>query len=268
MKSLLSSALLVIFLTTTAATPIATTTTPQKPITPHPSLGMTVSAPTYTPLSTAEIAALQQALVLAPSESQKQAILFPNVPNANNVTYQFPDHAVTPPTAGTISVASIDVMPGLLGTSIGMGIGFVDACGLNVPHMHPRANEFLTVVEGLLIGGMVLEGEGESAGLLPVVNMTLPTYTGMVFPMGRMHFQFNPTCERAVFAAAFDSNDGGRTEIAKSFFSVYPDEVIIAATGNLEFLGPAQIDQLRDHIPSAFIELIDSCAIACGLQRG
>jgi hypothetical protein len=269
MKNLLSSALVATLLIAATASPVTTTTSSPLATTPvhsFPSTGISVSAPTYTPLTPAEITALQQELLMAPSEQARQAVLFPNVPNANNITFQFINNTVTPPEGGTISVGSVNKVPGLIGTNVGFAIGFLDACGLNVPHLHPRANEFLTVVEGLLIGALVLEEDNEVVGPLPVVEMTLTNYTGMLFPVGHVHWQFNPTCERAVFAAGFDSSDEGRTQIAQSFFSVTPDFVVTTATGNMEFLGPAQIDQLRENIPSKFAELIDSCAVACGLS--
>lgn len=95
--------------------------------------------------------------------------------------------------------------------------------------------------------------------------MTLTNYTGMLFPKGHFHWQFNPTCKPAVFAAGFDNSDEGRTQVAQSFFSGGPDDVIETATGNMEFLGPAQIEQLRNNIPSKFAELVDSCAATCGI---
>jgi hypothetical protein len=205
---------------------------------------------------------------MAPSEQLRENILFQQGNNANNISFQFINQTAGPPVGGTIAVGSVNNVPGLIGTNVGFAIGFVDPCGLNVPHLHPRANEFLTVVEGLLIGALVLEEDAEMNGALPVVEMTLTNYTGMLFPVGHVHWQFNPTCERAVFAAGFDSLDEGRTQIAQTFFSVTPDFVVETATGDQSFLGPAQIDRLRDTIPENFAQLVDSCAKACHLPTG
>lgn len=211
--------------------------------------------------------ALQQKLALAPSTADRQAILFPNPPSGCNYAYQFVNETVAPSTGGSIVLAGVDQVPGLLGTSVGFAIGFVNACGLNVPHSHPRANEFLTVVEGQLIGGLILEtakgADSSAPGPLPMITNTLQKFTGMLFPQGDVHFQFNPTCERAVFAAGFDNIDPGRTQLARTFLSVMPDEALISATGGV--LDPALIDQLRDKIPNAFAELIDTCAKSCGI---
>jgi len=100
---------------------------------------------------------------------------------------------------------------------------------------------------------------------IPMVTATLTNFTGMLFPQGQVHFQFNPTCEPAVFAAAFDSSDSGRTQIANTFFSIGFDDVLETAVGNSESLGAAQLDALRGHIPDSFAELMDDCAKMCGL---
>ncbi|TVY25946.1 Spherulin-1A [Lachnellula hyalina] len=217
---------------------------------------------------------LQQLLMLAPSEVDREAILLPNPPNACNITFQFVNTTHVPPTGGEIVLASVDKFPALIGTHVSAAIGFVDACGLNVPHSHPRANEFLTVVQGQLIGGLVLESVPDLTGRVnssvpnptvpePVVMANLTQYTGMLFPQGEVHFQFNPTCEPAVFAAAFDNEDAGRVQIANTFFSIRDDEVVSAALGYPESLDARQIGRLRGHIPDSFAELMDSCAKRC-----
>lgn len=224
----------------------------------------------------ADITSMQQALILAPSYQDREAILFPNPPDASNILYQFVDVNHQAPTGGEVVLASVDNFPALVGTKVAAAVGFIDACGLNVPHSHPRANEILTVVQGTLVGGLVLEStaglQGDTSGTnptdpLPVVNATLTNYMAMLFPQGQVHFQFNPTCEPAVFSAAFDNSDSGRIQVAQSFFSIQPDDVLIAALGgNAETLSASQIDMLRGNIPDAFADLMASCAKKCGIS--
>ncbi len=238
---------------TTAASPIVERATPSK----------------------ADIEAMQKELVLAPTQEQRQAILLPNPPDATNYTFQFINNTVLPPTGGTIALATIGNFPALIGTNVGMAMGFVNPCGLNVPHSHPRASEFLTVVQGELVAGLVLEQDPGGAGNLngtnpvgptPIVNATLSNFTGFLFPQGETHFQFNPTCEPALFAAAFDNADPGRTQLAANFFSIVPDDILLSAIGgDPELLDAARLDEIRDKIPMAFAELIDSCAKKCGI---
>ena len=230
------------------------------------------------PAPTVNNAALIAALRQAGGEVDRMNMLVPDPSNPTNLTFTFVNNTVTPPTGGTVALATVDVFPALVGTNVAMAIGFINACGLNVPHSHPRANEFLTVVQGKLQAGMILEGTQGGAGNvpgtnpaslvgpLPEVNITLTPYTGTIFPQGTVHFQFNPTCEPAVFAAAFDSSDPGRTQTARTFFSIEQDNVLRSALGSpsVETINVKDLEVLRAHIPTAFVELIDTCVTKCG----
>ncbi|KAH8671611.1 RmlC-like cupin domain-containing protein [Xylariales sp. PMI_506] len=243
-------------------------------------LALAISAASAVPLkerqSTGSTKALQQSLLLAPSYIDREAILFPNPPDATNILYNFVEASHKAPTGGEVILSNVDSFPALIGTSVAAAVGFLDPCGLNVPHSHPRGNEFLVVVEGSMVGGLVLEATtgatGNTAGTnptvtRPVVNATLGAYTGMLYPQGQVHYQFNPTCEPAVFVAAFDNADSGRIQIAEAFFSIQPDELLLTALGdNLETLNASQLDQLRGNIPDSFAELMSTCAQACGIS--
>lgn len=269
-KGVIFSAIVAAFATLAFATPVdvprqATQTTG-------------VSSPPTATITPEQLKAEQEALILTPSEPDRISLLIPNVSDATNITYNFVNNTVLPPTGGTIALATVANFPALIGTEVSMGIGFVNPCGLNTPHNHPRANEFLTVVQGMLVAGLVLEENPNSVGNVngtdpegPIhtVSANLTTYQGFLFPKGLTHFQFNPTCEPAVFAAAFDNSDPGRTEIARTFFSELPDDVISSATGNHpDLLDAARIDQLRAVIPAAFAELMTDCAQRCHLPTG
>jgi hypothetical protein len=265
MKAILSRAL-VAFLTCmsmSTASPVASRTATRSTTSTS-----AAGAPTFSPLTPTEIKELQTELLLAASYKDKEQVLFPpgNGGSANNVSFQFVNSPGTPPQDGSVIVGSVDSIPGLIGTHVAAAVGFIGPCGLNVPHLHPRANEFLTVVNGTLIGAFLLEEDAMFAGDIPQVAMTLTNFTGMLFPQGHIHWQFNPTCEEAVFAAAFDSNDEGRFQVAQTFFSSMPDDVLTASLGNPSFLGPTQLDQLRGLIPEAFVMMVDSCAQACGIS--
>lgn len=234
-----------------------------------------VNPNTVNVLTPEELTAQRNALLLAQSETSREAILFPNPPNAANDTFQFINNTVTPPTGGTIFLSTINNFPALGSTGLAQAVGFVNPCGLNTPHWHPRANEFLTVVQGSLVGALILEndsgfgnvvgGPDPVIGALPQINTTLSNYTGMLFPKGLIHWQFNPECEPAVFVAGFDLPDPGRVEAARGFFSGEPDEVLEASTGYSEFLTPAQIMGLRPTLTSSFTSIVQSCAKKCGI---
>ncbi|PVH97038.1 RmlC-like cupin [Periconia macrospinosa] len=234
-----------------------------------------INPDTVNALTTQQLSEQRTALLLAQSETAREAILFPHVPDAQNDTFQFINNTVTPPTGGTIFLSTINNFPALGSTGLAQAVGFVNPCGLNTPHWHPRANEFLTVVQGSLVGALILEndsGPGNVVGGPPPligpslqINTTLSNYTGMLFPKGLVHWQFNPECEPAVFVAGFDTPDPGRVEAALGFFSATPDEVLEASTGYSEFLTPAQIKGLRPTLTSSFTSIVESCAKKCGI---
>ncbi|KAH6687941.1 RmlC-like cupin domain-containing protein [Plectosphaerella plurivora] len=226
--------------------------------------------------SGAELDALKKALAGAFTYSERQEILAPNAPDASNYVFQFVNNTVTGGTGGTIALSTKNNFPALSASNTALAIGFVNPCGLNVPHLHPRGGEFLTVVQGQLVAGLVLEvndgsfgsivGEAEpEKGPIPQVISTLNQYQGFMFPQGETHWQFNPTCEPAVFAASFDSADPGRTQLARNFFSNTPDEVLIAAVGgNIETLDGSKINAFQSQIPNEYAVIMKECAVRCG----
>ncbi|KAK0388544.1 hypothetical protein NLU13_4787 [Sarocladium strictum] len=228
-----------------------------------------------TPSSPA-ISAARAALEHAKTYTERQNALIPNPPDATNYTFTFINNTVHKNTGGTIALGTRVNFPALFGTEVAQAIGWVNPCGLNVPHSHPRANEWLTVVLGKLVGGFVLESSSDSNGdvvgqpdavskPLPLVNVTMNPFTGMLFPRGQTHWQFNPTCEPAVFTAAFDSSDPGRLQVARNFFSNYPDEIIEQSLGDLEILSGKDIDKIRHSIPDAYAIVMEECAKRCNL---
>ncbi|KAJ7609511.1 RmlC-like cupin domain-containing protein [Roridomyces roridus] len=114
-----------------------------------------------------------------------------------------------PGPGGSILLATVDEFPILEGLGISAGVSFIKACGINIPHSHPRASEVLTVVEGILYTGFVQEN-----GFNTEIETQLGTFQGTVFPMGSIHYQYNPTCSPAAFVAALGSDDPGRSDIA------------------------------------------------------
>ncbi|KAL2209796.1 spherulin 1a precursor [Sarocladium strictum] len=226
--------------------------------------------------SSPEIDAVRAALENAETYAERQNALIPSPPDGTNFTFTFINNTVHKNTGGTIALGTAANFPALIGTEVAQAIGWVNPCGLNVPHSHPRANEWLTVVRGKLVGVLVLEANDGSNGDVvgkpdtvskpePMVNVTMNPFTGMLFPKGQTHFQFNPTCEPAVFTAAFDSSDPGRLQVARNFFSNFPDVVIEQALGDLEILDAKDIDKIRHSIPDAYAVVMEECAKRCNL---
>ncbi|KAJ7470998.1 RmlC-like cupin domain-containing protein [Mycena latifolia] len=160
---------------------------------------------------------------------------------------------------GSILLATVDNFPILEELGISNAISFVEPCGLNIPHLHPRANEFFTVIDGILDTGFVQEN-----GFNTIIETQLGQYQGTVFPAGSIHYQQNPTCSPAVFVAALNSEDPGRSDIATSYWML-PSDVVDAALGFPETIGGGNIDAWRAHLPLNLAAGVDSCLSACGL---
>lgn len=108
-KTLLPLAIVALF-TASTASPLDVRAVSTTSTSPFPTF------PPYTG-SAADIKALQEALILAPSEVDRQQILLPNPPDSTNITYQFVNVTHSAPTGGEIVLASVDKFPALVGTS-------------------------------------------------------------------------------------------------------------------------------------------------------
>jgi len=162
---------------------------------------------------------------------------------------------------GSILLATVENFPILEELGISNAISLVEPCGLNIPHLHPRANEFFTVIDGILDTGFVMEN-----GFNAEVETQLGKFQGTIFPMGSIHYQQNPTCSPAAFVAALNSEDPGRSDIATSYWML-PADVIDAALGFPETIGGGNIDAWRAHLPVNLAAGVDSCLKACGLSH-
>lgn len=167
---------------------------------------------------------------------------------------------------GAAKAANIDTFPILTDQGISTTVAFLTPCGINTPHIHPRAAEFLTVVKGKVDFGIILEN-----GLLPPpsspsdqeITGTLETFQGTVFPQGSIHYQINPTCEDAIFVATLNSEDPGTSQVAQNFFGLN-EEVVNATLGFPKSLDGKRIEEFRKGIPANLAQAVDTCLKSCG----
>ena len=89
---------------------------------------------------------------------------------------------------------------------------------MNTPHTHPRATEFLFLVNGGMEAGFI-----EENGARFVIN-TLAPGQGTIFPKGSIHYQINTGCEPLTFVAALNDEDPGASQVAQR--CEYSDAVI------------------------------------------
>uniref|UniRef100_A0A0E0I803 Germin-like protein n=1 Tax=Oryza nivara TaxID=4536 RepID=A0A0E0I803_ORYNI len=150
------------------------------------------------------------------------------------------------------NVTLINVMqiPGL--NTLGISIARIDYAplGQNPPHTHPRATEILTVLEGTLHVGFVTSNPNNT-----LFSKVLNKGDVFVFPVGLIHFQFNPNPHQpAVAIAALSSQNPGVITIANAVFGSKPpisDEVLAKAFQ----VGKGTIDWLQAHSLSLSLSL-------------
>lgn len=131
---------------------------------------------------------------------------------------------------------------------------------MNTPHIHPRATEFLTIVEGNNVrAGFIMEN-----GIATQMSTTLDRFQGVILPQGSIHFEFNNNCKPAVFMAAFSSEDPGLSSVAQNFFSLDPG-ILDADLGYPRFLDAVNLAQFEKTIPVSFAQGMKSCFERCGI---
>lgn len=186
------------------------------------------------------------------------------LPNDEDFTYDFQN----PPTelgiatglAGRTVTANRLTMPSLIGTGSAMTLGFLGPCGMNTPHVHPRATELNIVVQGTLRTTMILENNAR-----PVEN-TNTLFQMAVFPQGALHQEFNPDCEPTVFVAAFNDEDPGTLQVADQIFNLQGN-VIRAALGGDIVIDGRDLESVRGNIPANVAIGVEECLAKCGIAK-
>ncbi|KAF2716415.1 RmlC-like cupin [Polychaeton citri CBS 116435] len=173
---------------------------------------------------------------------------------------------------GRLLVANEKNFPILVDLGISTAVAFLEPCGMNSPHTHPRATEFLTVVQGSLKAGFMLENafvtEEDKAkkALTTQISAELSAFEATVFPQGSIHFQFNDNCEPAAFVASLTSSDPGTSQIAQNFF-FQDDEIVDIVLGKGEqTVDGANIEEFRSKLPSNLVRDMDKCMQRCNLK--
>ena len=117
----------------------------------------------------------------------------------------------------SVTTVNVDVIPGL--NTLGISLVRIDYApyGQNPPHIHPRASEILTVLEGTLLVGFVTSNPQNR-----FISKVLNKGDVFVFPIGLIHFQFNIGHTNAVAIAALNSQNPGVITIANAVFGSNP----------------------------------------------
>jgi len=166
---------------------------------------------------------------------------------------------ITPGQGGQVDLAQRANFPLLTGTGISAAGIFFNPCGLNTPHFHPRATEFLTLVtDTRMLSGFVLEN-----GLTSEFNTTLTQYQGTVFPQGSIHFQQNLDCKPAVAIAGLNSEDPGASSVAQNFIVNIDPEIVDATLGFPNQINADNFAQFKKNIPTPLAKGVEECLIRC-----
>ncbi|XP_021985713.1 putative germin-like protein 2-1 [Helianthus annuus] len=121
------------------------------------------------------------------------------------------------PVGSRVTTVFATQLPGL--NTLGISMVRIDYApwGQNPPHIHPRATEILTVLEGSLLVGFVTSNPNNR-----FITKVLKKGDVFVFPVGLVHFQSNVGNGNAVAIAALSSQNPGAITIANAVFGANP----------------------------------------------
>jgi len=161
---------------------------------------------------------------------------------------------------GEIRRAFVTQFPALEGQGLGYTHFILEPCGVNLPHVHPRATELLFVIDATQLRTILVE---ENCGQAHCREISSDLKTGQVtfFPQGLIHMEQNLGCENATFISALNSEDPGVNTVTLRLFDVSDDEAL-ATSFNLT---TDQIQTVRNGLPPAPAKGRAECLQRCGL---
>jgi len=193
--------------------------------------------------------AVQRNQILAAGGNSSFAFDFSNPPSA----------AVVSSPAGKLVQATGSTAPFLTDINAAMAVVVVEPCGLILPHLHPRADEFVIVIEGELYTQFIAE-----TGAVLIEN-ELKTLGATLLPKGSIHLEYNPTCQPATFVAAFNNNDPGVSFVGANLFSLN-DQAVIADLGGDAVVSGADLASIRHALPEGLATGVAQCVSKCGIK--
>ncbi|GMP52424.1 hypothetical protein CsSME_00018243 [Camellia sinensis var. sinensis] len=121
------------------------------------------------------------------------------------------------PLGSAITPATVAQIPGL--NTLGISMVRIDYApwGLNPPHIHPRATEIFTVLEGTLEVGFVTSNLENR-----FISKVLKKGDVFVFPIGLIHYERNVGYGSAIAIAGLSSQNPGVITVANAVFRSKP----------------------------------------------
>ncbi|KAJ0017686.1 hypothetical protein Pint_11299 [Pistacia integerrima] len=131
------------------------------------------------------------------------------------------------PLGSRVTPVFVTQVPGL--NTLGISLARIDYApwGLIPPHLHPRATEILTVIEGSVLVGFVTSNPDNR-----LITKVLQKGDVFVFPIGLIHFQRNVGYGNAVSISGLSSQNPGVITVANAVFGSNPpiaDDILAKA---------------------------------------
>ncbi|KAJ4351643.1 uncharacterized protein N0V89_006986 [Didymosphaeria variabile] len=180
--------------------------------------------------------------------------------NATIWDFQQNGDAIPGGQGGSASSANLETFPYLINSGVTLTMGTLGPCGLFLPHVHPRANEFFVVTEGEVDFGTLLElGLYENLAPNPEIGGKLTKNKGTLFPKGSVHYQVNnnPECKPATIYATLTSEDAGSTPI---LMDPQPGN---ATVGMRKRVDAGDFESVRPVTPPHIAKVVDECLARC-----
>jgi oxalate decarboxylase/phosphoglucose isomerase-like protein (cupin superfamily) len=232
--------------------PIEPTDQPTGQPTMNPTMNPTIK-PTMKPQTPASAETITK-LITAPSQLERLMLL-----SDDQFVFDFKNSLLgVTQSAGGITVAtSRSNFPAVIGHNIAMTVGYIEPCGINLPHTHPRATEINFIASGRFRAGFIMENGARFIGNVLEAGMAT------IFPQGAIHFEINLDCTPAVFVAAFNNEDPGVQTTANSFFGLPTD----AAGISLNISSIQTVEDLAKYLPSNPAVAMEACMKKCGFSK-
>lgn len=163
---------------------------------------------------------------------------------------------------GKASTAALETFPFLIDSGVTMTMGTLGPCGIFLPHVHPRANEFFVVTEGEVDFGTRLElGLFKDLSATPEFVGKLTKNKGTLFPKGSVHYQVNnsPDCKPVTIYTTLTSEDAGSTPI---LMDPLPENVTVGA-GMRKRVDAGDFESVRAVTPLHIAKVVEECIARC-----
>jgi mannose-6-phosphate isomerase-like protein (cupin superfamily) len=197
---------------------------------------------------------------LLTDESNNKLLQGDQLINATIWDFEQNGDAVPGGQGGSASSANLETFPYLINSGVTVTKGTLGPCGIFLPHVHPRADEFFVVTEGEVDFGVLLElGLFENLAPHPEVTGKLTKNKGTLFPKGSVHYQLNnsPDCKPVTIYTTLTSEDAGSTPI---LMDPLPGN---ATVGNAKRVNAGDFSSVRAVTPLHIAKIVDECLARC-----